>query len=719
MDFGQYMDVFVAECRELLESLNLSILQLERVPGDEAMIDEIFRVAHSLKGVSSTMGFDQMAGLTHEMEYLLDLVRSGDIAADQSLITVLLRCLDLSEQAVDGIEANGVEDIDPSALIVELQALIQSASSTGEPTAAVAELVDAGADGATGNLPDPATLPAGLDLLRVRVDIAASCESVSIRAFMAYSAIESASEPVWSEPSPEDLDDWENRWVDVLVARDSETLAAELTEALSRIPELASVTITAFGTEAAAAGTVMPSTDTDAAATDMTRASADTSVADLRPTSPVAEQVAAAVVPDSGATSSSPAAGAVKQRRSGTIRVDAARLDALMHLMGEVVVHRSVVETSIRDRDLDAAGLAVQELRRATQALQAEVMNVRMVPVESALMRMPRLVRDLAAKLDKEVELVVEGADTEIDRSVVDALGDPLVHLVRNGLDHGIETPEARVAAGKPRAATLTISAMHAGGNVIVSVADDGAGIDPIKVKARAVERGIITAEDALVMDDQSAVELVFHAGFSTAEVATDVSGRGVGMDAVRAMCREWGGDIEIESWVGRGSVARIRIPLTLAVMTVLIVKAGVTNVAIPIDRIERTVRLVDHARVDMGGGQHMVRLDDGVLSEVDLGGAVGYGANVAGSTFGVIVRGAAGRRVVLGVSELIGEHEAVTKPLPKALGAEDAFMGAAVQGDGSVVLIVDCDHLVEDGGRAPAGAASFEGNVREGATHA
>jgi two-component system chemotaxis sensor kinase CheA len=593
------------------------------------------------------------------------------------------------EQAVDGIEAGQGEGIEPAALVAQLQTL---AHGDGAPALASDPAVTSAVP-----LPDASALPEGLDLLHVRVDVDAACESASIRVYMAYNAIESASEPVWSHPAPEDLDEWEQPHLDVLVAREGDDLAAQLEEVVRRIPEIATVTVVPFVTApteiATPAEPALAPTPAEPAA-------------ELRPTRPVVEQVAeqpaAPEVPAPAAAAA--ATPAVKQRKSGTIRVDAARLDALMHLMGEVIVHRSTVETHLRERDVDRATEAVQELRRSTQALQAEVMNVRMVPVETALMRMPRLVRDLSAKLSKDVELVITGADTEIDRSVVDALGDPLVHLVRNGLDHGIETPEERVAAGKPPRATLTISAEHAGGNVVISVLDDGRGIDPEKVKARAVERGIITREEATLLDDQGAVELVFRAGFSTAEVATDVSGRGVGMDAVRAMCREWGGDVEMESTPGHGSVARIRIPLTLAVMTVLVVKAGRSNVAIPIDRIERTIRLADHPRVAIAGGQRMVRLDEGVLGEVDLGDAVGYGVD-PDPTFGVIVHAAGGRRVVLAVSGLVGEHEAVTKPLPAGLGDEAAFVGAAVQGDGSVVLIVDCDHVVEGGGRTPGAA--------------
>jgi two-component system, chemotaxis family, sensor kinase CheA len=667
MDMRQYMGVFVAECRELLESLNLSIVELERADDPAATIDEIFRVAHSFKGISSTMGYEQMAGLTHELEHLLDIVRGGGRAVDEQLVTMLLQSLDVLEQAVDSIEQDGTEGIDPAALVVQLRALAGPGDTAAPTQAAAAE------PPAAGMLPDPASLPAGIQLLHVQVAIDPGCDATSIRAYMAYAAVEDVAEPVWALPTAEDLDEWDRPTLDMLVVREHEGLAAELLAALQRIPELASF--------------------------------------DVRPYDGASStEQSPAKTPSAGATpapaGSNGAAGSdtVRQRRSGTVRVDAERLDSLMHQMGEVVVHRSAVEACLRDRDLDSAAAAIQHLRRATQALQAEVMRVRMVPVESALMRMPRLVRDLSAKLGKQVDLKLTGAETEIDRSVVDALAEPLVHLVRNGIDHGIEPPSEREAAGKPAAATLRIAAGHEGGNVVISVADDGRGIDPDRIRAHAVERGIIDAQEAALLDDAAVVELLFEPGFSTAQVATDVSGRGVGMDAVRAMCREWGGEVELESRHGLGSVARIRIPLTLAVMNVLVVRAGSHDVAIPIDRIERTVRLVDLQRADLGEAQRMVRLHDDVLEELDLGEAVGYGRD-DDAVFGVIVHGAGTRRVVLSVGGLVGEHEAVTRSLPGALGHEPVFMGAAVQGDGSVVLIVDCDYLVEHAASATMSA--------------
>ena len=716
MDMGQYMGVFVAECRELLESLNLSIVELEHAADPAATIDEIFRVAHSFKGISSTMGFDQMAGLTHEMEHLLDIVRSGGRGVDQQLITVLLGCLDMLEQAVDSIEADGSEGIDPAALVAQLKGL----SEPAQPQPAAAEPATEAPVAAGGSvLPSADELPDGIELLHVHVDIEPGCDATSIRAFMAFSAVESATEPVWSLPAAEDVDSWEQPQLDLLVVREHDALADELREALAKIPELAGFTVEPHAASALAAD--------EQELVEARSAPILEIVPDPEPAAPSAPvEDAPAPVPAS-TPEPARAASSVKQRKSGTVRVDADRLDSLMHQMGEVVVHRSAVERCLRDRDMDAANEAIQELRRATQSLQSEVMRMRMVPVESALMRMPRLVRDLCAKLGKDVQLEITGAETEIDRSVVDALGEPLVHLVRNGLDHGIESPEEREAAGKPRAATLGIGAHHEGGNVVISVRDDGRGVDPDKVKARAIERGIVTRDEAAQLDGAGVIELLFQPGFSTAEVATDVSGRGVGMDAVRAMCREWGGDIELESTPGEGSVARIRIPLTLAVMTVLVVEAGGGNVAIPIDRIERTIRLVDYPRADVGGTQRMIRVDGDVIGELDLAAAVGYGVE-HDAVFGVIVQGAGGRRVVLAVRGLVGEHEAVTKPLPAALGREQAFMGAAVQGDGSVVLIADCDYLVDGGAAAVAAAAAAtfvgqtesiqEGGAADGGVH-
>jgi two-component system, chemotaxis family, sensor kinase CheA len=377
-----------------------------------------------------------------------------------------------------------------------------------------------------------------------------------------------------------------------------------------------------------------------------------------------------------------------------------------MHSMGELVVHRTLVESLAAQADVPGLSQAMQELTRSSQALQAMVMQVRMIPVDAVFMRFPRLVRDLSGKLGKDVELKLVGKDTELDRTVVESLGDPLVHLIRNSLDHGLEPPADRVAAGKPKTGVLEISARHAGGNVVIEVRDDGRGIDPVKVGKRAVDRGLITAEAAATLDGKGAAELLFLPGFSTAEVTSDISGRGVGMDAVRTMIRELGGEVTLNSEIGQGTTAQIRLPLTLAIMNALLVEAGGQPYAIPLDRVERTLRLADQTLRSVAG-QRMLVLRDGVLPVLDGAQALGAAAApAADAEHAVIVRGQ-DRRLALAVTHLVGQRELVTRPLPSDVADRAAVSGGAVLSDGRIALIVDCDAVDSSGAdRAPRIAA-------------
>jgi two-component system chemotaxis sensor kinase CheA len=346
----------------------------------------------------------------------------------------------------------------------------------------------------------------------------------------------------------------------------------------------------------------------------------------------------------------------------------------------------------------------MQDLTRTSQALQAMVMQVRMIPVESVFLRFPRLVRDLSAKLGKQVELVLTGKETELDRTVIEALGDPIVHLVRNSLDHGLESPEQRVAAGKPATGTLEISARHAGGNVVITVRDDGRGIDPARVAAKAAERGLIPSEAVASVDVAQAVELLFTAGFSTAEQTSDISGRGVGMDAVRTTIRELGGEVELTSEQGKGSSVQIRLPLTLAIMAALLVETRALPFAIPLDRVERTLNLHDHP-VRSVAGRPMVVLRDGALPLLDAAEALGH-EPAAAHEYAVVVHGAQGR-VALAVEKLVGQRELVTRPLPPEIGDRSAVSGGAVLSNGTIALIVDCDAIFGPSGRVPARVAA------------
>jgi two-component system chemotaxis sensor kinase CheA len=658
MDTAQYLPMFMAEAREHLQELNLAVVRVEETPDDRETVDEIFRIAHSLKGMSATMGFEGMASLTHHMEDVFELLKQRRGGLDRAAIDVLLECLDALEAAVDAIEADGTEHLDPAALNDRLQALVRAPEPEEE------EVAD--------DAPDPAAIAAaaaatGARVVHVTATLSDDTLMPSVRAYMVLAALGEHGELAASAPHHDDVESFDGRVVEAWLVSEHEDEAVLAT--VKGVPDVA---------------------DAVAAELDATAAAPELAAAP----EPVAE-------PAPAAEAERPAA---HKKAAATVRVDAERLDALMHSMGELVVHRTLVESLAAQADVPGLSQAMQELTRSSQALQAMVMQVRMIPVDAVFTRFPRLVRDLSSKLAKDVELKLVGKDTELDRTVVEALGDPLVHLIRNSLDHGLEPPEERVAAGKPATGVLEISARHAGGNVVIEVRDDGRGIDPVKVGKRAVERGLITAETAAALDGKGAAELLFLPGFSTAEITSDISGRGVGMDAVRTMIRELGGEVTLTSELGQGTMAQIRLPLTLAIMAALLIEAGGLPYAIPLDRVERTLRLADQT-VRSVAGQRMLVQRDGVLPLLDGASALG-GRPATDAEHAVIVRGQ-DRRLALAVTRLVGQRELVTRPLPSGIADRAAVSGGAVLSDGRIALIVDCDAVDSSGAdRAPRIAA-------------
>jgi two-component system chemotaxis sensor kinase CheA len=639
MDVSEYLPMFLAEAREHLQGLNLAVVRVEEDPADRETVDEIFRAAHSLKGMSATMGFAGVAALTHEMENVFELLRQRKGGLEREAIDVCLECLDALEAAVDAIDADGSENLDPAALIAKLQRLIR----------------DRDADEEEGDAPAASTAPAAIEadgpVVVVKATLADDAMMPAVRAFQILAALGEHGRVLRSVPGEDALDDFAGSVVEAWL--ETELEAEAIIAAVSAVPDVGSAT----------------AEDAPAAA----------------------EPEPAELAEVEAAGESQERAGTHAKKQSSTVRVDADRLDVLMHLMGELVVHRTHVESLVSQANVPGLAQAVQDLTRSSQALQAMVMQVRMIPVDAVFLRFPRLVRDLSSKLDKKVELVLTGRETELDRTVVDALGDPLVHLVRNSLDHGIEPPEARKAAGKPETATLEIAARHAGGNVEISVSDDGRGIDPAAVARKALERGLIGPEQLEGFDMRMAIETLFAPGFSTAEVTSDISGRGVGMDAVRTTIRELGGEVVLNSTPGQGTVAQIRLPLTLAIMSTLLVDAAGRPFAIPLDRVERTLRIADHVVRSVAGRSMLVERDN-VFPLVDAAAALGHSAATP-PTHAVLVR-SGDQRIALAVEQLVGQRELVTRPLPPEVADSAAVSGGAVLSDGSIALIVDCDAL-------------------------
>jgi two-component system, chemotaxis family, sensor kinase CheA len=671
MDTSEYLGMFLAESREHLQTLNLAVIRIEESPDDGDTIDEIFRIAHSLKGMSGTMGFARMAALTHTMEDVFETLRGRTGALERRVIDVLLECLDALEGAVEAIERDGDEQLDPTALIAKLSELV------GAAPPAVAEAL---AEEAAETPEAVAAYSADVPLLHVSAKLAGDVMMPSVRAFMTLAAVADHGETIWSTPTPDEVDAFSGSAVEAWVATDHE---AETIEAAVRaVPDVAEVTVSV---QAGSAG--------PAAVEDAPGAAADAS-------EPVPAATETAAADPAAQAQAAPQA----RKTSATVRVDAVRLDQLMHFMGELVVHRTRVESLAAGSSVEGLAEAVGDLTRSSQALQALVMQVRMIEVDAVFMRFPRLVRDLSAKMGKQVDLILTGRDTELDRTVVDALGDPLVHLVRNSLDHALETPAEREAAGKPATGVLELSARQAGGNVIITVRDDGRGIDPQRVARKAVERGLISADEAAAVDMPRAIELLFAAGFSTAEQTSDISGRGVGMDAVRSTLRGLGGNVVMTSEPGVGTTVQVRLPLTLAIMPALLVESQTVPFAIPLERVERTVNLAEQT-VRSVTGQRMLVLSDGVLPLIDLAEALGY-EPAPEAAFVVIARGAE-QRMALVVERLVGQHELVTRPLPAEAGSQSCLSGGAVLSDGTISLIVDCDALAETRAGHGPGAAS------------
>ena len=642
MDTRAYLPPFLAEAREHLQDLGLALVRIEEAPRDRAAAEGVFRVAHTLKGMSATMGFSAIAALTHAMEDVFELLRQRTNGMPPASIDVLSACLDALEAAVESIAEDGEERLDPAPLVARLQRLVRERTPEQELSRA--------GDAA---LPDLTRVGGGLSdgerLVHVAAELADDCTMPSVRAYMLFEALRTHGELVGGVPAPDGVERFAGRRVEAWL-----TTAAgdeELAESIRAIGELARV--------------------------------------DVREAPRPGDGAAATGVSPFGDRKRTPAGDVTR----ATVRVDAGVLDELLHLATELVQQRTTIAALAGDDASPGLAQSVKQLTRTSQALEATVTRARMVAVETVFLRFPRLVRDLAARLGKQVELRMEGAETELDRSVVDALGDPLVHLVRNALDHGLEPPEERIAAGKEPTGVLELSARHAGGHVIVSVRDDGRGIDPAVVARAAFARGLIDADAAASLDPLRAAELLFESGFSTAETTTDLSGRGVGMDVVRADVRALGGEVTLSSEPGVGALAQLRLPLTLASITALLTTVDGLAFAFPLDRVVRTVRLADHV-VKTVRGAEVLTLGEELLPLLDGGTALGSAAHAHAPRGFAVVATTGSRRTALAVDTLAGQRELVTRRLPREVSACAAAAGGAVLPDGSIALLVDCDAL-------------------------
>jgi Chemotaxis protein histidine kinase and related kinases len=679
MDMNAYLSMFIDESNDHLQSLNENLLRLENSPDDLSIVQDIFRSAHTLKGMSATMGFEDLAHLTHEMENVLDLVRNGKLRMDSFIFDTLFKGLDALESMVRDIVDGGTGSADVSELVGVLKKIVSGEYAANPEIAAGSATAEAvqPASQRTGEVELDQyqfsvlqqSIGSGHRVFRTVVSIRDDCVLKSARAYMVFNVLEQAGEVVKSQPSVQDIEQekFDRSFTVYLI---SQWTADELKQQIAGISEIESVEVAELDAEALTALS--------------------------RPSRPAEPERKAADKPQGAGTADKrpPAAGGAVAK---TIRVDIERLDVLMNLFSELLIDRVRLEqlaSEIRKPELTET---VEHMSRISADLQNIVLKLRMVPVETVFNRFPRMVRDLAKSLDKKVDLIITGAETELDRTVIDEIGDPLVHLLRNSVDHGIEPAEKRLEAGKPETGTVHLRAFHSGNNVFIEIEDDGGGIRRDKVLATAVKRGIVTEEQGKAMTDEEVYMLIFAPGFSTAEQVSGISGRGVGLDVVKSKINALGGSVAVTSELGKGTVFSIQLPLTLSIISAMLLKLGSEKYAIPLSSIMETT-IIKRSQIHNIHGNAMIEFRGAIIPVVSLAELVDspdYDDKREEECEAIIIRKGDKWAAVL-VDDFLGQSDIVLKPLGKYLSGYSVISGATILGDGQVALIIDPNALIK-----------------------
>ncbi len=673
MDVSQYMDLFLAEAKEHLDSLNENLLALEKEPGDMRVLNEIFRSAHTLKGMAATMGFEGITELTHEIESALMLLKEGKVSVTPEVVDVLFRCLDTLDMMIENITEQGEQSYNYQPLLEDLRKLD---NMRGEQPPAYPQQ---GEQQGEARQDQPmefneyeisvmhAAAKSRYSSYYIKIGLAPGTVMKSVRAFMVFRALEDYGQIIKCQPPAQDLEEekFDDSFEIVFLTQEP---AAKIYQSLEKIAEVSVLSLQPIDADRLGGD---DSNRIEAAHPEKTE----------MPEKPASQ----------GAAQHDSAGGAAIR----TVRVDIGRLDNLMNLVGELVINKTRLEQIGLNHRITDLLEAIEQMGRLTTDLQNLVMKVRMVPIKQVFNRFPRMVRDLARELNKDVRFVMEGQETELDRTVIDEIGDPLIHLIRNALDHGIEQPEERIKAGKEKTALLRLAARHDGNNVIIVVEDDGRGIDIEKIRRKAIEKGLLTGKEGEYTDESEILKVIFQPGFSTAEAVTDVSGRGVGMDVVRSKIESLNGNIAIETKRNAGTKVIISLPLTLAIIEALLVGVGGEQYAIPLSSIDETTFILPE-QIKTVKNQEVMVLRGTVLPLLRLDRLLDIPSDNKGNgeLFVVVVRKGE-RRVGLVVDLLVGQQEIVIKSLGQLLTGIRGIAGATILGNGQVSLILDVNSLV------------------------
>lgn len=661
MDTSQYMNMFLEESMDNLQILNESLLELEKNPNDVDKVNEIFRVAHTIKGMAATMGFTDIAELTHKMEDVLSKFREGQLNVTQEVVTVLFDCLDTLERMVSNIEEGADSSIDIEAIIKSLHNISQVKDVAANKE--IETLVTLEKDNCSMELNDydmsiiKQAQEKDFNAIELSITLSENTLLKSARAFLIVKDLEEIGEIIKSKPSTEDIEneDFELQLDFVLITTSSEDEVKKLVENISEVRMVKTKLIEFQKIEESA---VKPKE------------------VKLEPKE-TSEEKKKSVKKE----------GNKKSHQS--VRVDLERIDKLMNMVSELVIYRTRLEQIVVDHKSSDLTETLEQVGRTTTDLQDLVMKIRMLPLDTVFNRFPRMIRDISVELNKEINFVIEGAETELDRTVIDEIGEPLIHLLRNAADHGIETKEERIAKGKPAVGTIKLVAYQEGTKALIKVIDDGAGINVEKVKAKAERVGINT--EGLSNDDIK--NLIFAQGFSTNEVVTDISGRGVGMDVVRAKVSALGGTVDLISEEGKGSTFVIRLPLTLQIIQALLVNVGNETLAISLGFIDR---VIDYKKdnIKKSNGKEVIIYRNDVIPLVRLNERLNIESVDTEKKFVIIVK--VGEKTIgLLVDSLMGQQEIVIKPLGKTLSSLKEYIGATILGNGLVTLILDVGALI------------------------
>ncbi|EDP69270.1 Chemotaxis histidine kinase, CheA (contains CheW-like adaptor domain) [Carnobacterium sp. AT7] len=675
---SKYLDLFFEETDEHLQSLNEQVLELENNPEDSSIVDVMFRSAHTIKGMAATMGYDTMAKLTHKMENVFDLLKQKIIPADATSIALIFDCLDTLSDLVEDLREENDAERDITNLVQRLDHV-----SSGESALVEAVTVEQ----ETGSLlnlslekvedSDLMIIEAAKEdgynayVLAIRIDEESSMKNA--RVYLVMSKLEQHGDVLYSEPGTEALenDDFGTIFKLIYVSKLDEETVLNLALDNSEIAEVLIQTIQQ--------------------ADDLLVQQAEKSQTEPQEKL-VEEQEIVELVEATQATAKAPGkAKAQNHAMNQSIRVDIGKLDSFMNLVSELVIYRTRLEDLSDQLLVSEMKEPLEHVARISSELQELVLKIRMQPVSTVMTRFPRMIRDLGNDLGKEFNLVIEGEDTELDRTVVSELSEPLVHLLRNSADHGVEMPEERLRLGKNPKGLIKITAYQEGNRVVLTLTDDGKGVNPVVIKASAERKGISTEG----MSDKEIQQLIFHPGFSTAQEVTSISGRGVGMDAVKQKITELGGTVELESIVGKGTVFKINLPLTLSIIQSLLVKVGQATFAIPLGIIKTIVKVKEEDIIRVHN-REVYKYEGLAVPVVRLHKALDVAVTEESNLHLVLVKQGDNYNA-LAVDDLVRQQEIVIKKLGQELNMLKNYLGATILGDGSIVLILDASAICNE----------------------